>query len=204
MKKLPPILDACCGGRMMWADKADRDILAQDIRSEVVLMTDRGETRTLAVHPDIIGDFRKMQFQDDAFPLIMFDPPHLVNAGVNSWLRKKYGKLDKQNWQQDLAAAFKECGRVLAHKGTLVFKWNTCQLAKKTLRHASACAPSSSTAWGKPTSISSTRNDNRRNHRLRPLRRRGNLTCRRALAAPQAQEQTKRKTRLEAEPVLHM
>lgn len=131
MKNLPPILDACCGGRMMWSDKADRDIIAQDIRSEVVYMTDRGETRTLAVHPDIIGDFRKMQFPDNAFPLIMFDPPHLVNAGVNSWLRKKYGKLDKQSWQQDLAAAFKECGRVLAPKGTLIFKWNTCQLPKK-------------------------------------------------------------------------
>lgn len=128
--KTPPtkILDAACGGRMIWNDKTDPRITAQDIRTETVHMTDRGKTRTLEIRPDIIGDFRAMQFHDAAFNLILFDPPHLLRAGDTSWLRKKYGCLNPETWSLDLDAGFRECWRILANGGTLIFKWNSCQI----------------------------------------------------------------------------
>ena len=30
--------------------------------------------------------------------MVVFDPPHLLKVGPNSWLCKKYGKLP-ENWQ---------------------------------------------------------------------------------------------------------
>lgn len=69
------------------------------------------------------GDFRAMPFSDGAFRLVVFDPPHLIHAGESSWLAKKYGKLDRETWQEDLKAGFRECFRVLEPGGVLVFKW---------------------------------------------------------------------------------
>lgn len=60
MKK--PILDACCGSRMFWFDKQNKDV---------------------------VGDFRNIPYKDNTFKLIVFDPPHLIKAGENSWLAKK-------------------------------------------------------------------------------------------------------------------
>lgn len=60
------ILDACCGSKMFWFDKEN---------------------------PDVIGDFRNMQFSNDEFDLVVFDPPHLVKAGDKSWLVKKIWKV---------------------------------------------------------------------------------------------------------------
>lgn len=37
--------------------------------------------RTLNVNPDVIADFRDMPFPDESFYLVVFDPPHLINAG---------------------------------------------------------------------------------------------------------------------------
>lgn len=44
---------------------------------------------------------------------MLFDPPHLVHAGEKSWLRAKYGILDRENWRADLAEGFAEGFRVL-------------------------------------------------------------------------------------------
>ena len=127
-KTTTPALDAACGGRMIWHDKTDPRITAQDIRSCTVHMTDRGKTRTLQIAPDIIGDFRNMQYPDASFKLVLFDPPHLLRAGDTSWLFKKYGRLHPETWSLDLEAGFSECWRVLAPGGTLIFKWNSCQI----------------------------------------------------------------------------
>lgn len=78
---------------------------------------------TLEIKPDVVGDFREMPFSDGAFRLVVFDPPHLIHAGESSWLAKKYGKLDRETWQEDLKAGFRECFRVLEPGGVLVFKW---------------------------------------------------------------------------------
>jgi hypothetical protein len=53
----------------------------------------------------------------------VFDPPHLIKQGDNSWLAKKYGKL-RGNWKQELKQGLAECFRVLKPEGTLIFKWN--------------------------------------------------------------------------------
>lgn len=56
-----------------------------------------------------------------------------MHAGENSWLAKKYGKLDKASWPEDLKKGFNECMRVLKPNGTLVFKWNEEQIKLKTI-----------------------------------------------------------------------
>ena len=80
------------------------------------------------VDPDIVGDFRDMPFEDDAFDMVVFDPPHLIHAGDNSWLAKKYGKLDEL-WPEDIRQGFAECMRVLKPNGSLIFKWNEDQIS---------------------------------------------------------------------------
>ena len=118
------ILDACCGSRMFWFDKENEDVTFMDKRQFTDTLCDG---RTLEVNPDIVADFRDMPFADESFYLVVFDPPHLINAGDESWLAKKYGKLDDL-WQFDIKQGFNECMRVLKPNGTLIFKWNEDQI----------------------------------------------------------------------------
>ncbi len=117
---------------MMWFDRQHPDVVFGDRRNETLTVTDRSHgnesgTRTLHVHPDVLMDFRAMPYQDGAFKLVAFDPPHLVRAGPKSWLAAKYGKLS-EDWRDDLRQGFSECFRVLATDGVLVFKWNETQV----------------------------------------------------------------------------
>lgn len=118
------ILDACCGSKMFWFDKENPDVLFADIREEEHTLCDG---RTLKVKPDIISDFTDMQFKSDSFKLVVFDPPHFLKLGKNSWMAKKYGVL-LPTWETDLKAGFDECMRVLEKNGILVFKWNENQI----------------------------------------------------------------------------
>ena len=88
--------------------------------------------RHLSVNPDVIGDFRNIPFDDETFNMVVFDPPHLIKAGDNSWLVKKYGKLSNA-WPQDIKQGFDECMRVLKPNGTLIFKWNEEQIKLKEI-----------------------------------------------------------------------
>ncbi|EPD1972320.1 class I SAM-dependent methyltransferase [Listeria monocytogenes] len=119
------ILDACCGSRMFWFDRANENVTFMDNRE---LETELCDGRQLVVKPDIVADFRDMPFEDNSFHLVVFDPPHLVKVGDKSWLAKKYGKLDKVTRQEDIAKGFSECMRVLKSNGTLIFKWNEEQI----------------------------------------------------------------------------
>ena len=119
------ILDACCGSRMFWFDRKHKNVVFMDKRE---LDTTLCDGRKLEVKPDVIGDFRAIPFTDKSFKLVVFDPPHLVNAGDNSWLAKKYGKLEN-TWRDDLKQGFMECFRVLEDNGVLVFKWNEEQIS---------------------------------------------------------------------------
>ena len=112
------ILDVCCGGRMFWFNK--QNILADymDIRKENHILCDG---REVIVSPEIIGDFRKIPFQDGTYKVVVFDPPHMRTLGENSWMAKKYGKLS-ENWEDDIKKGFSECFRVLADDGKLIFK----------------------------------------------------------------------------------
>lgn len=125
MKK---ILDACCGSRMFWFDKENANVEFMDIRESETTLSDG---RNLVIKPNTLADFRNMPYEDETFYMVVFDPPHLIRGGDNSWLVKKYGRLDKDNWMQDLKLGFDECMRVLKPNGTLIFKWNEEQVKLK-------------------------------------------------------------------------
>lgn len=106
-----------------------------DQRRQTITVTDRSHgradgTRTLRIEPDTLMDFRALPYPDGTFALVAFDPPHLVNAGLRSWLAAKYGRLGA-DWRDDLRQGFAECFRVLRPEGTLVFKWNETQVPLK-------------------------------------------------------------------------
>lgn len=122
------ILDACCGSKMFWFDKDNPLATFMDIREEELTFLDRGRERVSEVKPDVVADFRNMPFEDNEFDLVVFDPPHLLSGGDNSWLVKKYGRLDKKRWKKDISQGFDECMRVLKTTGTLVFKWSDIQI----------------------------------------------------------------------------
>lgn len=83
MKK---IIDVCCGSRMFWFDKQNQNVEFCDIRQEEHILCDG---RKLIIKPDTIADFRKLPFEDNSYNLVVFDPPHLVKLGKNSWMAKK-------------------------------------------------------------------------------------------------------------------
>ena len=137
-----PIIDVCCGTKMMWFDRQNPAVIFGDQRSETVTVTDRSHgqengTRTLLIDPDILMDFRNIPYPDGSFKLVAFDPPHLERAGPKSWLAAKYGKLS-DDWREDIRAGFLECFRVLEDGGVLVFKWNETQVK---LREVLALTP---------------------------------------------------------------
>lgn len=113
------ILDACCGSRMFYFDKKNLDVIYADNRE---LETTLCDGRTLLIKPDVQMDFRDMPYEDNTFKVVVFDPPHLKNAGTGSWLAKKYGTLPKE-WTEYLRQGFSECMRVLEPDGLLIFKW---------------------------------------------------------------------------------
>ncbi|WP_324724382.1 SAM-dependent methyltransferase [Lelliottia sp. JS-SCA-14] len=84
--------------------------------------------RQLVISPDLIADFRALPFADNTFPVVVFDPPHLERVGDNAWMGKKYGRLNKETWREDLRAGFAEAFRVLWPHGVLIFKWNETQI----------------------------------------------------------------------------
>ena len=145
---MPKILDACCGSRMFWFDKKNPEVVFMDNREEVCELCDG---RMLRVEPDILADFRHIPYKDSSFKLVVFDPPHLIRAGENSWLAKKYGVLPK-DWESYLKEGFDECMRVLEDNGVLVFKWNEDQIKTKDLLNAVGYTPlfgdkTSKTRW---------------------------------------------------------
>ena len=122
------ILDATCGGRMMWYQKKHPNTLYIDQRSKPKgFMKVR---KNFSVEPDIQADFREMPFKDNQFHLVVFDPPHTIRkVAEGGVIAERYGRLLLESWQEDLALGFTECWRVLKPKGTLLFKWNECDKA---------------------------------------------------------------------------
>lgn len=120
------ILDACCGSRMFWFDRDNPQVIFSDNRKESHQLKDSSSkhgSRTLLIEPDVISDFTALPYLNESFSMVVFDPPHLVKAGKNSWLAKKYGQL-RFDWKQEIEDGFRECLRVLRVGGTLIFKWN--------------------------------------------------------------------------------
>ena len=123
------ILDPCCGSRMFWFDKKDDRAVFTDKRSERHTLCDG---RELIIEPDMVMDFTDLQFDDEQFHMVVFDPPHLNKIGDSSWMAKKFGKLD-ETWPLMIKDGFAECFRVLKPNGTLIFKWNETQILTKDI-----------------------------------------------------------------------
>jgi SAM-dependent methyltransferase len=122
----PPVLDACCGARMFWFDKADPRALFVDKRRETWPI-DKGTPGTigrkpLVIDPDVLADFANLPFPSGTFALVVFDPPHIIRKEPKGVMTKKYGNLDG-DWREMLRKGFAECFRVLRPEGTLIFKW---------------------------------------------------------------------------------
>ena len=123
------ILDATCGGRTIWFNKKNPNAVYIDIRKE-----DKGlcpERPNFEVQPDYQMDFRKMDFDDKVFKLVVWDPPHSTTFSKDSIMGKKYGPLNPQTYPRDLKEGFDECWRVLEDYGILIFKWNKHEIPQK-------------------------------------------------------------------------
>jgi ubiquinone/menaquinone biosynthesis C-methylase UbiE len=119
-----PILDACCGGRMFWFDKSHPGVTYMDNRVTGPLETGKGRNmRMFECAPDVVADFKDIPYPDESFWHVVLDPPHLLRAGVGSYMGRKYGILAK-GWQRELHDGFAECMRVLKPYGTLILKWS--------------------------------------------------------------------------------
>jgi hypothetical protein len=125
------ILDPASSMRSFYFDKKDDRVVFGDIREkETHLLTNN---QTIHIEPDEVMDFRAIPYPDETYQCVIFDPPHLLNLSEKSWMRKKYGVLDKETWQDDLTKGFAECFRVLKTNGTLIFKWNETSIALKDI-----------------------------------------------------------------------
>lgn len=127
------ILDATSSWRQMWIDKNHPNVLYCDRRSEEEITkahTDYEKQRQNStctplrfLERTVKADFRHLDFPDETFRLIVFDPPHLRHLGAKSMFRKKYGALNPETWQSDLRKGAAELWRVLQPFGVLIFKW---------------------------------------------------------------------------------
>ena len=125
------ILDPASSMRSFYFDKKDKRVLFGDIRVKETHLLTNGQT--IHIEPDEVMDFRAIPYPDETFKVVIFDPPHMLNLSEKSWMRKKYGVLDKETWQDDLTKGFAECFRVLKDEGTLIFKWNEVSIALKDI-----------------------------------------------------------------------
>ena len=123
--KTKPILDATCGGRMMWFDK--KNPLALFVDNRKLPLTRLCDGRTFQVKPDVVADFTQLPFPDKQFHLVVFDPPHLVRVNDDAYMKIKYERLP-DDWEIVLRKGFSECMRVLVDYGTLIFKWSEIQI----------------------------------------------------------------------------
>lgn len=123
------ILDATCGYRAMWWDKKNPDVIYLDQRKEV--------------KPNIQARWQFLPFINNAFDLIVFDPPHIPAKKTNKGITlKRYGRINTPTFCQDFFQAFKELNRVLKTGGFLILKWNNNSIrATKVLSMAREWKP---------------------------------------------------------------
>ncbi len=73
----------------------------------------------------------------------------LIRGITNAWMGKKYGRLNKDTWRDDLRQGFKEAFRVLCPRGVLIFKWNETQIPARQILALTDAKPIISQRTGK-------------------------------------------------------
>jgi len=129
---LPPVLDACCGSRAMWFDRADSRAIYVDRRSETVTEILPGRNQEVVIAPDQLADFTDLPFPNNTFSLVVMDPPHVQREAMLGNITKRYGCLNG-DWRGMLRDGFSECFRVLRPEGVLIFKWSSVQFPLKDI-----------------------------------------------------------------------
>ena len=127
MNKL--ILDPASSMRSFYFDRQDERVVFGDIREKETHLLTNGQI--IDIEPDEVMDFKAIPYPDETFYCVIFDPPHLFDLSEKSWMRKKYGVLYRETWQDEIGQGFAECFRVLKPNGTLIFKWNQTSIPIK-------------------------------------------------------------------------
>lgn len=73
------------------------------------------------IKPAVQADMKFLPFKEDVFEAIIFDPPH-TDAGLGSWIWKKYGSWSKVETIRTVRAANDEFKRVLKKGGLVIVK----------------------------------------------------------------------------------
>lgn len=125
------VLDACCGSRMFWFDRDDPRMIGVDNRC-ATYPVDVGTPGTIGrspivVRPDVRASFVALPFRDEAFDIVIFDPPHIIRSSPRGTLTRRYGVLPS-DWRSLLRDGFAECFRVLRLGGAPVFKWSSVEI----------------------------------------------------------------------------
>jgi hypothetical protein len=124
-----PILDPASSMRSFYFDRQDERVVFGDIREKETHLLTNGQI--IDIEPDEVMDFKAIPYPDETFYCVIFDPPHLFDLSEKSWMRKKYGVLYRETWQDEIGQGFAECFRVLKSNGTLIFKWNETSIPIK-------------------------------------------------------------------------
>ena len=132
------ILDIACGSKMFWFNKHNPDVEFCDNRT--IPYHEYYPHRYIEISPDTVCDFTELPFPDESYKLVVFDPPHLTNAGDTSWTALKYGCL-KGDWKTMIQNGFKEAFRVLERDGVLIFKWSEVQIPLREILPLSPYQP---------------------------------------------------------------
>lgn len=117
--------------RSFYFNRQDERVVFGDIREKETHLLTNGQI--IDIEPDEVMDFKSIPYPDETFYCVIFDPPHLFNLSEKSWMRKKYGVLYKETWQDEIKQGFAECFRVLKENGSLIFKWNETSIPLKEI-----------------------------------------------------------------------
>ncbi len=118
------MLDATCGGRMLWVDKNHPNAVYVDRRIVPKGTTVANVGNNWEVKPDVCASFTALPFKDESFDIVLFDPPHIFGNKITetSITQTRYSILPSVGWERVLRAGFSECWRVA--RVALHFKWS--------------------------------------------------------------------------------
>jgi 23S rRNA G2069 N7-methylase RlmK/C1962 C5-methylase RlmI len=138
---------------MCWFNKEHPAAIYSDIREAAAGHIEIRPNHT--VEPDVLADFQELPFANEAFHLVVMDPPHLFNRAEGTTvgiMHKKYGGLDPNLWGFHISRGFNECWRVLKPFGVLIFKWNDSEIELADVLKCFPFAP----LFGQQRSLSGT------------------------------------------------